>query len=178
MASYNKVILIGNLTRDPQMSYLPTNQTAATELGLAVNRRWRGQDGEQHEEVCFVDCRAYGRSAETLNQYLRKGSPVLIDGHLRLDRWEGKDGTKRSKLYVVVDRFQFLGGGRSDGGGEAPPQSRPPAQQAPQQQAPQQQVPQQQSPPPQAPPPEAPQESYPDEFPPAPEGDGGENIPF
>ena len=177
MASYNKVILVGNLTRDPEMSYLPTNQTPVTELGLAVNRRWRGQDGEQREEVCFVDCRAYGRSAETLNQYMRKGNPILIEGRLQFDQWEGKDGQRRSKHRVIVERFQFLGGGRSDGGGGAPQQSRPPAQQAPPAQAPQQ-APPAQAPQQQAPPPQAPQESYPDEFPPAPEGDGGENIPF
>lgn len=162
MANYNKVILIGNLTRDPQMSFLP-NQTAATEIGLAVNRRWRGQDGQQKEETCFVDCRAYGRQAETLNQYLRKGRPVLIEGHLKLDRWESQDGQKRSKLYVIVERFQFLGGGArsddgDDGGGGYP----------------QQQAPQRQAPPSQAPP----SDSYPEDFPPEPPDQGGENIPF
>ncbi|MCJ7544139.1 MAG: single-stranded DNA-binding protein [Phycisphaerae bacterium] len=108
MASYNKVILVGNLTRDPQMSYLPS-QMAVVEFGLAVNRRWRGQDGQQREETCFVDCRAYGKPAETINQYLAKGKSVLVEGRLHLDTWEGKDGTKRSKHRVVVERFQFLG---------------------------------------------------------------------
>ena len=108
MANYNKVILVGNLTRDPQMSYLPS-QTPVVEIGLAVNRRWRGQDGQQREETCFVDCRAYGKQAETLNQYMRKGQPILIEGRLQLDTWEGKDGQKRSKHRVVIERFQFLG---------------------------------------------------------------------
>ncbi|MGA2265498.1 MAG: single-stranded DNA-binding protein [Phycisphaerae bacterium] len=108
MASYNKIILVGNLTRDPQMSYLPS-QMAVVEFGLAVNRRWRGPDGQQREETCFVDCRAYGKQAETINQYLAKGKSVLIEGRLQYDTWEGKDGTKRSKHRVVVERFQFLG---------------------------------------------------------------------
>ena len=108
MANYNKVILVGNLTRDPQLSYLP-NQTPVVEFGLAVNRRWRGQDGQQREEVCFIDCRAYGKQAETIHQYLAKGKSVLLEGRLHFDTWEGKDGTKRSKHRVVVERFQFLG---------------------------------------------------------------------
>lgn len=172
MAGYNKVILVGNLTRDPQMSYLPS-QTPVTELGLAVNRRWRGQDGQQREEVCFVDCRAYGRSAETLNQYMKKGNPILIEGRLQFDQWEGKDGQRRSKHRVIVERFQFLGGGTPGAGGGDYQRSRPPAPQAPQApEAPQA---------PQGPPaPEAPQaqDSYPEDFPPAPEGQPGENIPF
>jgi single-strand DNA-binding protein len=108
MASYNKVILVGNLTRDPQMSYLPS-QMAVVEFGLATNRRWRAADGQQREETCFIDCRAYGKQAETINQYLAKGKAVLVEGRLQFDTWEGKDGTKRSKHRVVVERFQFLG---------------------------------------------------------------------
>jgi single-strand DNA-binding protein len=132
MANYNKVILIGNLTRDPQMSYLPS-QTPVTEIGLAVNRRWRGQDGQQREETCFVDCRAYGRQAELLNQYMRKGRPLLVEGRLQLDRWEDRDGQKRSKHRVFIERFQFLGdGGRAAGGDdEAPQAGRAPATRAP-----------------------------------------------
>ena len=109
MANYNKVILVGNLTRDPRMSYLP-NQTPVCDIGLAVNRRWRGQNGEQREETCFIDCRAYGKQAETINKYCAKGMPLLIEGHLKLDTWEAKDGTKRSKHRVSIERFQFLGG--------------------------------------------------------------------
>ena len=129
MASYNKVILVGNLTRDPQMSYLPT-QMAVVEFGLAVNRRWRGPDGQQREETCFVDCRAYGKQAETINQYLAKGKSVLVEGRLQFDTWEGKDGTRRSKHRVVVERFQFLGAPTGARPAAAP---RPPvAEEAPQ----------------------------------------------
>ena len=117
MASYNKVILMGNLTRDPQLSYLPS-QTAVVDFGLAVNRRWRGTDGQQREEVCFVDCRAYGKPAETINQYMNKGKPILVEGRLVLDSWEGKDGTKRSKHRISVERFQFVGA--AGGAGSAP----------------------------------------------------------
>ena len=128
MANYNKVILIGNLTRDPQMSYLPS-QTPVAELGLAINRKWRGQDNQQREETCFVDCRAYGKQAETINQYMSKGQPILIEGRLQLDQWEGKDGTKHSKHRVIVERFQFLGGAGQGNArprsAEAPAQARP-----------------------------------------------------
>ncbi len=120
MANYNKVIMVGNLTRDPQMSYLPS-QTPVAEFGLAVNRRWRGQNGQQREETCFVDCRLYGRQAETFNQYMNKGSPVLIEGRLQLDTWEGKDGTKRSKHRIIVERFQFLGSAQGSRSGDSGP---------------------------------------------------------
>ncbi len=107
MANLNKVFLMGNLTRDPELSYLP-NQTAACKLGLAVNRRWHSPDGQLKEEVTFVDCSAYGRQAETLSKYLRKGRPVFLEGRLKLDQWQAQDGSKRSKMRVVVDNFQFI----------------------------------------------------------------------
>jgi len=110
LASYNKVILMGNLTRDPQLSYLPS-QTAVCEFGLAVNHRWKA-DGEQREETCFIDCRIYGKSAETFKQYMAKGRPVLVEGRLQFDTWEGKDGQKHSKHRVFVQNFQFLGDGQ------------------------------------------------------------------
>lgn len=117
MASFNKVILAGNLTRDPQVSMLPSN-TPVCEFGLAMNRRWRSQNGEMKEEVCFVDCRAFGRQAETLGQYMSKGKPILVEGHLRFEQWESKEGGKRSRLSVVVENFQFLGTGGGGGTGE------------------------------------------------------------
>jgi single-strand DNA-binding protein len=123
MANFNKVILAGNLTRDPQLSYLPSN-TPVCEFGLAVNRKWKSQSGEMKDETCFVDMRAYGRPAETLNQYMAKGRPLLVEGRLRFDQWEGKDGQKRSKLYVVVEGFQFLG---APGGARAPAGDRGPS---------------------------------------------------
>ena len=125
MANYNKVILAGNLTRDPQMSILPS-QTPVTEFGMAINRRWKGQDGQQREETCFVDCQCYGRQAEILNQYMSKGRPILVEGRLRFSSWEDKTGQKRSKLRVVVERFQFLGG-RPAGAEAGPAAAQPPA---------------------------------------------------
>ncbi len=113
MANFNKVILAGNLTRDPQLSYLPSN-TPVAEFGLAINRKWRGQNGEMREETCFVDCSCFGKQAETLNQYMTKGRPLLVEGRLQLQQWTAKDGTKRSKHEVIVEQFQFLG---SAGGG-------------------------------------------------------------
>ncbi|MFP4052789.1 MAG: single-stranded DNA-binding protein [Phycisphaerae bacterium] len=115
MANYNKIILLGNLTRDPQLSYLPS-QTAVVEFGMAVNHRWRSQDGQQRETTCFIDCRCFGRQAEVINQYMSKGRPMLVEGRLDYDTWEGKDGTRRSKHRVFVERFQFVGGGGSGGG--------------------------------------------------------------
>jgi len=115
MASYNKIILVGNLTRDPQLSYLPS-QTPVCEIGLAVNHRWKGQDGQQREDVCFIDCRCYGRQAEILNQYAAKGQQILVEGRLDYDRWESQDGQKRSKHRVFITGFQFLGGGQAKGG--------------------------------------------------------------
>lgn len=117
MGFFNKVILIGNLTRDPEVRYTPKG-TAVAKLGLAINRTWRTETGEQREEVTFVDVDAFGRQAETIGQYLRKGRPVLVEGRLRLDTWEDKQsGQKRSRLGVVLESFQFLdsggGGGRN-----------------------------------------------------------------
>jgi len=113
MANYNKVILLGNLTRDPQLSYTP-NQTAVVDFGLATNRKWTGQDGTAREETCFVDCRAFGRSAENINKYCQKGRPLLVEGRLTFDSWQAQDGSRRSRLRVTVERFQFIG---SAGGG-------------------------------------------------------------
>ncbi len=114
MANYNRVILLGNLTRDPQLSYTP-NQTAVVDFGLAINRKWTGQDGSSREETCFVDCNAFGKSAENINKYCQKGRPLLVEGRLKFDSWTAQDGSKRSKLRVTVERFQFVsGGGPSD----------------------------------------------------------------
>jgi len=110
MANYNKVILMGNLTRDPQLSYLPS-QTAVVDFGLAVNRRWTSKEGEKREETCFIDCRAFGRPAETINKYMTKGRPILVEGRLTFDSWTAQDGSKRNKHRVTIENFQFLGGG-------------------------------------------------------------------
>ena len=129
MASFNKVILVGNLTRDPELRYTPKGMAIA-KIGLAVNRNWTSESGEKKEEVTFVDVDAFGRQAETLAQYMKKGSPILIEGRLRLDQWDDKQtGQKRSKLGVVVEGFQFLGSGNRGGesGGEAPRRPAAPA---------------------------------------------------
>jgi len=115
MANFNKVLLMGRLTRDPQLSYLPS-QTAVVDFGLAVNRNWTGKEGEKKEETCFVDCRAFGKPAETINKYLKKGNPMFVEGRLDFGSWTAQDGTKRSKYRVVVENFQFLGGGSGGGG--------------------------------------------------------------
>ena len=116
--SYNKVILLGNLTRDPQLSYTP-NQTAIVEFGLATNRRWKGQDGTQHDETCFVDCKMFGKRAEVINKYLSKGNPLFIEGRLNFESWQAQDGSKRSKLTVMVENFEFVGS--KDGQESQPP---------------------------------------------------------
>lgn len=108
MPQYNKVFLMGHLTRDPQLSYLP-NQTAVVEFCLAENRKYKKQDGSPGEESCFVDCQMFGKRAETVNKYFKKGDPIFIEGRLKLDQWDTKDGSKRSKLRVFVENFEFIG---------------------------------------------------------------------
>jgi single-strand DNA-binding protein len=128
MASYNKVILVGNLTRDPEKRFTPGG-TSVTEFGLAVNRVYKTQSGEKREDTCFVDIVAWGRTGELCEQYLRKGRPVLLDGRLEYSSWDGPDGRKRSKLRVVAENVQFLGGPSdgSRGGNDAPVAARRPA---------------------------------------------------
>jgi single-strand DNA-binding protein len=129
MANFNKVILAGNLTRDPELRYTPKGMAIA-KITMAINRTWRNETGENKEEVTFVDVDAFGRQAETIGQYLKKGSPFLVEGRLKLDQWDDKQtGQKRSRLGVVLEGFQFLGtggGGRGGEGGVAEaPRSRP-----------------------------------------------------
>src|SRR5829696_626904 len=117
MASFNKVLLMGNLTRDPQLKYLPS-QTAVVEFGVACNRKFKTAAGEDREEIVFVDITAFGKQAEVINQYFQKGKPIFIEGRLKFDSWEDKQGGgKRSKLTVVIENFQFVGGGEGGGGG-------------------------------------------------------------
>lgn len=133
MASFNKVILIGNLTRDPELRYTPKG-TAIAKIGLAVNRQWRTETGEQKEEVTFVDVDAFGKQAEVIGQYMKKGRPFMVEGRLKLDQWDDKQtGQKRSRLGVVLESFQFIDsnrGGENQGGGgdeSAPRAARPAA---------------------------------------------------
>ena len=109
MSNYNKVLLMGNLTRDPELRRT-SGGTAVTTIGMAINRSWTGSDGEKKEETTFVDIDVWGKQAETLCEYMRKGRPLFIEGRLQLDQWETQDGQKRSKLKVVCERFQFIGG--------------------------------------------------------------------
>jgi single-strand DNA-binding protein len=119
MASYNRVILVGNLTRDPELRYIPSG-TAVTDVGLAVNDRRKNAQGEWIDETTFVDVTLWGRQAEVASEYLSKGSSVLIEGRLKLDTWE-KEGKKQSKLRVVGERMQMLGGRGGGGSGSGPP---------------------------------------------------------
>lgn len=115
MASLNKVFLMGNLTRDPELRYIPSG-TAVADLGLAINERFKDRDsGEWREKPVFVDVTVWRRQAETCADYLSKGSPVMIEGRLQLDQWENSEGQKRSKLKVLADRVQFLSGGQPKG---------------------------------------------------------------
>jgi single-strand DNA-binding protein len=107
MANLNKVLLIGNMTRDPQVSIIPSTQNQVCDFGLAVNRTWTGQDGIKKEEVTFVDCTCFGKTAEILAKYKKKGDPLFVEGRLKLDQWE-KDGVKHYKMRVIVENFQFL----------------------------------------------------------------------
>ncbi|MGB0370960.1 MAG: single-stranded DNA-binding protein [Opitutales bacterium] len=107
MASFNKVILMGNLTRDPEMRMTPGG-LAIAKFGLAVNRKYTTKDGESREEVTFVDCDAFGKQAEIISQYVKKGGMLFVEGRLKLDQWESQNGEKRSKLGVVVDNFQLM----------------------------------------------------------------------
>ena len=123
MANLNKVMLIGNLTRDPELRYLQSG-TAVCDFGLAVNRTYTKADGEKIEETLFVDVTAFGRQAEVVSEFLQKGRPIFLEGRLKLDQWTAQDGQKRSKHGVVLERFQFLdfraGGGAQGGASQQP----------------------------------------------------------
>ena len=143
MANYNRIVLVGNLTRDPQLRYLPS-QMAVVDFGMAVNHKFKTKSGEDREEVLFIDVSAFGRQAEVINQYCQKGRPLLVEGRLKLDTWDDKQtGQKRSKHKVTFENFQLLGSrdggqgggdggdqGRSyDNGNQRPQQQRGPARQ-------------------------------------------------
>jgi len=132
MATLNKVLLIGNLTRDPEVRYLPSGKAVA-EIRMAINNKYKLASGEEREEVCFVNVVVWGKQAESCGQYLSKGSPLLVEGRLQYDEWE-KDGQKHNRLRVVADRTQFMGGAKraeysdsaeSSGGESRPVESAP-----------------------------------------------------
>lgn len=114
MADLNKVFLIGNLTRDPEVRYTPKG-TAVGDLALAINSSYKAQDGSTKDEVCYVDVVAWGRQAETCKEFLQKGAPIFVEGRMQFDSWETKEGEKRSRLRVRAERVQFLGRPRTAG---------------------------------------------------------------
>lgn len=116
MASYNRVILLGNLTRDPELRTTP-NGTSICRFSIAASRQFRNADGSAREEVVFVEIDSFGKQAETIARYMAKGRPILVEGRLRLDQWESQNGEKRSRLMVVAENFQFLGSPKQDGSG-------------------------------------------------------------
>ncbi len=132
MANFNKVILMGHLTRDPNLSQLPTG-TPVCDIGLAVNRRWRDASGQQRDEVLFVDCTAFARTGQNIATHFKKGQAIHLEGHLKLDRWETQEGAARSKIRVVIEGFRFVesakaqnGNGQNRPEGETPqPPKRP-----------------------------------------------------
>ena len=110
MPSYNRLILLGHLTRDPALSYLPS-QTQVVEFGIATNRKWKDQDGTKQEEVLYVDCVCYGKRASAIREYCSKGDLLLVEGRLKLDTWKDADGNNRSKHRVIIDNFEFMSTG-------------------------------------------------------------------
>jgi single-strand DNA-binding protein len=125
MASFNKVILAGNLTRDPELRYTPKG-TAVAQFTLAVNRTWKSESGENKEEVSFIDVEAWGRQGEVIAQYMRKGRPLLVEGRLKQDSWEDKNThQKQSKLKVVLESFSFIDSNRPEGGAPPSPSDSP-----------------------------------------------------
>ena len=130
MASFNKVILVGNLTRDIELKYLPKG-TAVCNLSLAVNRRWKTEAGEEKEDVYFAECKAFGKQAETIAQYVKKGHPMMVEGRLTREEWDDKKtGEKRSTTRIMIETFQFLKG-RDEGAAPAPRREPAPAAAAP-----------------------------------------------
>lgn len=128
MASFNNVTLIGNLTRDPETRTV--GDSSATGFGLAINHKWKSKTGEDREDVMFIDCTAWGKAGEVIAQYSGKGKSIFVSGRLRQENWEDKNGGgKRSKISVIVETFQFLGGGERNDGGGSRQQSAPPARQ-------------------------------------------------
>jgi len=127
MANLNKVLLLGNVTRDPEIRYTPKG-SAVCDLGVAVNRAYTTDSGEKREEVTFVDVTLWGRTAEIASEYLKKGRPVFVEGRLQMDTWDDKQtGQKRTRLRVVAENMQLLGGRPQGGGGTDAGESRPPS---------------------------------------------------
>jgi single-strand DNA-binding protein len=128
MSKLNKVFLMGNLTKDPELRYTPAG-TAIAEFGMAINREWQGSDGEKKKEVCYVQVNMFGKRAEVINEYFSKGKPIFIEGRLKFEQWEAKDGGNRNTLKVVAENFEFIGGqagGNGSGTGPSFPEGSSP----------------------------------------------------
>ena len=119
MASYNRVILMGNFTRDPELRTLPNSETQVCDFALAVNRQWKDAGGEAREEVLFIDCAAFGKTGQMIGESLTKGRPIHIEGRLKFEQWEQEDGQRRSKHRVVVEQFRFVDRKPGNGNGES-----------------------------------------------------------
>ncbi len=119
MSKLNKAFLMGNLTKDPELRYAPSG-TAIVEFGMAMNREWES-NGEKKKEVCYVQVAMFGRRAEVINEYFSKGNPIFIEGRLKFEQWEAKDGGKRNALKIVAENFEFIGGQARGSGGNAKP---------------------------------------------------------
>lgn len=130
MVSFNQVVLAGNLTRDPELKYLPSG-TGVCEFTIAINRKWKGQNGEPKEEVGFFDCQAWGRTGELIAEHVKKGNPLLVSGYLKHERWETQDGSQRSRIRINVMSMQFLGGKKDSSAGPPPQEEAPAAEETP-----------------------------------------------
>jgi single-strand DNA-binding protein len=119
LANFNKVILLGNLTRDPETRATQSG-AQVTKFGMAINHKFKGQDGQLRESTCFVDLTAFGRTGEVIQQYCKKGKPLFVEGRLEYSQWQDKEGNKKSKLEVIVENFQFVDAGQRGEGGGAP----------------------------------------------------------
>lgn len=125
MPSFNRIIMMGNLTRDPVLSYLPSN-TPVVDFSVATNRKWKAQDGSEREEVCFVEAKCFGKTGENIAKYFKKGRPILLEGRLSFSQWQTQDGQKRSKHYITVESFTFVDDSQKQG--EAEGKFYPPAE--------------------------------------------------
>jgi single-strand DNA-binding protein len=136
MASFNSVVLMGNLCRDPELRFTPSGLAIAS-ISLAINRKWKDANGELKEEVSFIDCTAFGKTAEVAGQYVKKGNPLHLSGRLKQEQWDDKQtGQKRSKIVVIVDSLQLMGGKREEGDSAPARPSKPASQAAPANDAP------------------------------------------
>lgn len=123
MPSFNQVIMLGHLTQNPELQYLSSG-TAISKFGIATNHKWKDASGKEREEVCFIDCTAFGKQAENINKYCARGNPLLVAGMLKFEQWVGQDGNKKSKHVINVQKFQLIGSAKQSGNGTGAVQDR------------------------------------------------------